>query len=431
MSISFFAKTKKYNGCMSDEYPVVGHSKKIRATVNDARRLDAVKKTNLVDSDEDETFDRLTRLASKLLKTPISFVTILEKDRDFLKSQFGLPAQLAKSREITAHPSFCQHIVASGEPLILEDARDSEIFRHFPSVQSLGVVAYAGVPLTTQQGIVLGTCCVVDYKKRIWTSDELEILEELSKSILTEIELRQAAAALDAFVLIAAHEVKTPLTSLKTYTQLLRHKLSINDATDINLFVEKIGDQVHRMESLVNRLFDTRAMKNGELNLRKESWDMNRNVAETVNSFESQSSKKFVLNYAQPSLIVHADKDKITQVLSNLIGNALKYAPLSESIEISVHQTDSDAVVSVRDFGYGISKADSNKIFERYYRVRADTKTIGLGLGLYICSDIIKAHDGVLTVQSELGVGSIFSFSLPLQKNHKESENVDKQGGKF
>jgi len=215
---------------MSIDSPIDGHIKKIRATVNNARRLSAVSKTNLINTDEEEAFDRLTRLASKLLKTPISFITILEKDRDFVKSHFGLPAPLAESREITAHPSFCQHIVDSGEPLVLEDARDSKIFRHFPSVQHLGIVAYAGVPLTTQQGVTLGTCCVVDFKKRIWTEDELEILVELSKSVLTEIELRQAASTLDEFVLIAAHEIKTPLTSLKVYTQLLQHKLTINSA---------------------------------------------------------------------------------------------------------------------------------------------------------------------------------------------------------
>ncbi len=411
---------------MSNDSPIDGHIKKIRDTVNNARRLNAVKKINLIDTGEEEAFDRLTRLASKLLKTPISFVTILEKDRDFLKSHFGLPAPLAESREITAHPSFCQHIVDSGEPLVLEDARESEIFRHFPSVHYLGVVAYAGIPLITKQGLILGTCCVVDYKKRIWTEDELEILVELSKSVLTEIELRQAASALDEFVLIAAHEIRTPLTSLKAYTQLLQHKLSTNNSEDLDMDVGNIDTQIDHLDSLVTRLFDIRALKNGEVHLQKENFDLNQLVNDAVNYFQNHSSQKFVLMYSHTNLIVHADKDKITQVLTNLLGNAIKYAPQSERIEITVNQTSSEAIVSVKDFGHGIAKADCTKIFDRFYRVRTDTKTIGLGLGLYICSDIIKAHNGTLDVQSELGVGSIFSFSLPLQKNdHREAARVE------
>ena len=406
---------------MSTDSPIDGHSKKIRATVNNARRLRAVKKTRLLNTEEEESFDRLTRLASKLLNTPISFVTLLEEDRDFVKSQYGLPQPLSLSREITAHPSFCQHIVDSGVPLVLEDARDSEIFQHFPSVKHLGVVAYAGVPLTTAQGYVLGTCCVVDYKKRIWTEDELEILLELAKSVLTEIELREAAAKLDEFVSIAAHEIKTPLTTMKLYTELLERNPFIVGNTSLTEEVGEINSQLDRLNLLINRLFDTSAIKNGAMNLEREHWDLNQQVAAAVHYFENQSPHNFELNYSHPNLVVHADKDRITQVLTNLIGNAIKYAPQSERIEIAVIQTDSEAIVSVKDYGPGITEDDCNKIFNRFYRARGESKAIGLGLGLYICSDIIKAHNGALNVTSEPGVGSIFSFSLPLSNSDEGS----------
>ena len=410
---------------MSSDFNIDGHIKKIRATVNNPRRLNAVNKTTLLNTQAEESFDRLTRLASKLLKTPISFVTLLEKDRDFVKSHYGLPSPLSESREITAHPSFCQHIIDSGEPLVLEDVRDSEIFRHFPSVKHLGVVAYAGIPLTTQQGFILGTCCVVDFKRRIWTEDELEILLELSKSVLTEIELRETASALDEFVLIAAHEIKTPLTSLKGYTQLLQLKLSIREDEDLQEYVGKIDTQVEGLQLLINRLFDTSALKNGDVNLQKKYWDLNQQVRVAVNYFENLTLQKFVLNFSHPNLIVHADKEKITQVLTNLIGNAIKYAPQSETIEVDVNQEDSQAVVSVKDYGQGITEADCNRIFDRFYRAKVETKTIGMGLGLYICDDIIKAHNGTLNVKSVLGVGSIFSFSLPLQQESNEEGSAN------
>jgi nitrogen-specific signal transduction histidine kinase len=399
---------------MSADFPIHEHADKIRSTVNNDRRLKAVKKTSLINSLEEESFDRLTRLASKLLKTPISFVTLLEKDRDFVKSHYGLPTPLSQSREITAHPSFCQHIVDSGQPLVLEDARDSEIFKYFPSVQHLGVVAYAGIPLITQQGYVLGTCCVVDYKKRIWTDDELEILLELSKSVLTEIELREAASNLDDFVAIAAHEIKTPLTSMKAYSQLIEQKSFTKETADLKNYAGKISEQVNRLELLVDRLFDSTAIKNGEVTLIKESWDLNKQVSTAVNYFENQTSQKFILHFLFSNLTVCADKDKITQVVTNLIGNAIKYAPESKTIEISVTKTDTEAIVSVKDYGPGISEADCKKVFDRFYRSKSNTKTIGLGLGLYICKDIIEAHNGTITVMSVLGEGSVFSFTLPL-----------------
>lgn len=402
---------------MSDDFTIDEHSEKIRATVNDARRLDAVQKTQLINSEEEESFDRLTRLASKLLKTPVSFVTILEKDRDFVKSHFGLPSSIAESREITAHPSFCQHIIDSGEALVLADARDSEIFRHFPSVLHLGVVAYAGVPLTTKQGLTLGTCCVVDFKKREWTDDEMEILVELSRSILTEIELRQSAVALEEFVLIAAHEIRTPLSCLKSYTQLLQIQLETNTVKDLKTDVVKIDEQIDQLGSLVTRLFDTSRIHKKEEHLRKEEVDLNQLVAEAMRYFDTHSSHKLSLTTTHPTLSVRVDKDKIIQVVSNLISNAIKYAPHSRSIDIHVSQTHSEAIVSVKDYGQGISKADRHKIFNRFYRGAHPTKTFGLGLGLFICTDIIESHYGQLTVESEEGQGSVFSFSLPLHTN--------------
>lgn len=400
---------------MSANSPIDGHIQKIRASTNDGRRLGAVNKSGLINTEEEESFDRLTRLASKLLQIPVSFVTVLEKDRDFVKSHFGLPSSLAESREITAHPSFCQHIVDSGQPLILEDARDSEIFRHFPSVQHLGVVAYAGIPLTTKQGFVLGTFCVVDFKKRIWTEDEIEILVELSRSVLTEIELRQAASALEEFVLIAAHEIRTPLACMKSYTQILQHQILANNTENLKKDVLQIDDQIDHLDLLVNRLFDINAIKKGEVHLQKGDFDLILLITDAVRYFENQLPQKFVLTFSQPTLFINADKNRILQVLTNLISNASKYAPLTDKIEINVSQKDKDVIVSVKDYGRGISEADSKKIFNRFYRVQGDTKTIGLGLGLYICKDIIEAHNGTLNVQSELGVATIFSFSLPLQ----------------
>ena len=414
----------RYTGDMQDKSALEKQREMIEKTVGDQKRLNAVELTTLVDSKEEESFDRLTRLASKLLKTPISFVTLLEEDRDFVKSHFGLPESISKSREITAHPSFCQHIISHREPLIIEDARTSPLFKDFPSVKHMGVVAYAGMPLLTPEGFALGTCCVIDYKKRIWSDDEIEILSELTKSVLTEIELRKLAARFETetasrgeFISIAAHELKTPLTSLKIYSQLLQKKMTQQKESRYIPEVEKIDSQVEKVHNLVSHLFDTSTMYSNHLSLQKQNWIINELIEKIIEEFAADTThvRPSISLNALNTFEVYGDRERISQVITNLLSNAFKYAPQSTKIDIQVEAVEGEVKVSVIDYGPGISKADSKKIFEKFYRVKNTTgpTSIGLGLGLYICATIIAAHNGVLGVESELSQGSTFYFTLP------------------
>ncbi|MES2436838.1 MAG: GAF domain-containing sensor histidine kinase [Patescibacteria group bacterium] len=409
---------------MPDKSPTEKQREMRDKIVGDQKRLGAVEQTTLVNSIEEESFDRLTRLASKLLKTPVSFVTLLEKDRDFVKSHYGLPQPISESREITAHPSFCQHIITHREPLIIEDARTSEIFKDFPSVKHMGVVAYAGMPLITPEGYALGTCCVLDFKKRSWTDDEIEILSELTKSVLTEIELRKLTVKLeketatkDEFISIAAHELKTPLTSLKMFSQLLHKKMIMEKEERFIPEVKKIDGQVTKIHSLISQLFDTSSMQRSNISLQKNDVIINELIEKTVEEFVGDTSegKPPIIFTTQALFTVCVDQDRITQVVRNLLSNAFKYAPHSQKIDITIEEIDSRIKVSVKDYGPGISEVESKKIFDRFYQVKNpnDHVPVGLGLGLYICATIIQAHGGVLGVESELGKGSTFYFTLP------------------
>lgn len=162
------------------------------AIVRDAARLAALRYTALLDTPAEEAFDRLTRLATKILRAPTALVSLVDEDRQFFKSCVGLPEPWASQRETPLSHSFCQHTIASSEPLVIVDARQHPLVHDNLAIRDLNVVAYAGIPLITPDGQALGSFCVIDSEPRIWSAAEVEILNELAASVIAEIDLRRA-----------------------------------------------------------------------------------------------------------------------------------------------------------------------------------------------------------------------------------------------
>jgi len=192
-------------------------------------RLAAVRRTSLLDTPPEEAFDRLTRLAAKLLGTPVSLLSLVEETRQFFKSATGLPEPLATSRAIPLSYSFCRHVVASGARLVVEDARTDPRLRANPAIRELGWVAYAGVPLTDRDGNVLGALSVIDSRARLWSERDLDLLADLAAWALTEIELRALDAARgspSALSIAPAHsvfeETSVPMAVVSDDGRLLR-----------------------------------------------------------------------------------------------------------------------------------------------------------------------------------------------------------------
>lgn len=166
----------------------------IHTALSDPRRLDAVQRTGLLDSPPEETFDRLTSLASRLTGAPVVFVSLLDRARDFHMSTTALGPGVATpggSRDQMGR-TFCHYVAASRQPLVIEDATLLPVFRDLPGVKAKGVRAYAGVPLLTEEGDALGTFCALDFAPRHWTGQDIDVLTELGQSALREIRLRVA-----------------------------------------------------------------------------------------------------------------------------------------------------------------------------------------------------------------------------------------------
>ncbi len=165
------------------------------AVIGDVARLSALRATDLLDSPTEEAFDRLTKLAAKLLNAPVALISLVDEDRQFFKSSVGLAEPWRSARQTPLTHSFCRHTLLSREPLIVEDARSHPLVRDNLAIRDLDVVAYAGFPLITSDGHALGTLCVIDHRPRSWTADQIEILETLTASVLSEINLTLTRSA--------------------------------------------------------------------------------------------------------------------------------------------------------------------------------------------------------------------------------------------
>jgi GAF domain-containing protein len=166
--------------------------------VRNVARVSALQRLGLLDTPPEAAFDRLTRLACRVLRAPVGLVSLVDQHRQFFKSCVGLPEPLASSRQTPVSHSFCQHVVATGRPLIVENAKTNPLVQLNPAVEEMGIVAYAGIPLVTSDGYTIGSFCVIDHRPRTWSFDDIETLQELAGCVMHEIEGRRLLQATEA-----------------------------------------------------------------------------------------------------------------------------------------------------------------------------------------------------------------------------------------
>lgn len=239
--------------------------------------------------------------------------------------------------------------------------------------------------------------------------------------ILHEItERKQDEIRKNDFIGMVSHELKTPLTSMKGYIQLLLGKLK-NQENNFNMMaLEKANAQVSKMTNMINGFLNISRLESGKIHIDRQVFDLALLIKEAEDESLTTIISHSVIFEPVETTFVNADRDKIGQVIHNLISNAVKYSPAGSSINVSCITAHGTANISVKDHGMGIKHDDLSKIFDRYYRVEGMYmhSISGFGIGLYLCSEIIHRHQGKIWAESEFGKGSTFTFSLPLAKAH-------------
>lgn len=229
-------------------------------------------------------------------------------------------------------------------------------------------------------------------------------------------EIKRHQQEREDFIKIASHELKTPVTTIKAYTQLLLREVSLTQDHFMERSLFIIDKQVTKLTKLITQLLDVTKIELGRFQAEKEMFAANELITDIVNQLQATTPTHQFIFTPGTDVILHADRDRISQVLINLLTNAVKYSPGAGRVIIDTNLDEEMLTVSIRDFGIGMSPSDHDKIFDRFYRAEGTgSKTFqGFGIGLYIVKEIITQHGGEVWLESEKEKGSVFYFSLPV-----------------
>ncbi len=245
----------------------------------------------------------------------------------------------------------------------------------------------------------------------------LIILNNISKTVLQIAQEEERMGVgnqkqRDLFLSMASHELKNPLASIQAYAKLLEKRLEKNQETQ--KYLKKIEEGTSHLTNLINDLLDISRIRTNKLSINKTKFDLNRVLTYLISDIQASHRDFKIIKTENAKKVVIGDEDRIRQVILNLIQNAIKYSSKTKKLILTVKHRKTDIVVSVKDFGIGIPKNQQKNIFKSFYQVPTKRKSDGLGLGLFISSAIIREHGGQMWVESKIGKGSTFYFTLPI-----------------
>lgn len=403
----------------------------IERTLSDPERLASVLRTELLDSAPEEAFDRMTRLAARLTGAPVSFISVVDEGRDFYKSCFGFGEPLSSEREVTGH-TFCHYAVVSDEPLVIPDTRAEEEYSQVPTVESMGVAAYLGIPLKTRDGQVIGSFCAVDFEPREWTAEHVEILSELAESALREVELRAAVREAERLtegrarlVRGFSHDLKNPLGAASGHAELLEEGIfgELNPRQR-----ESVGGIRRLLASaldLIDDVVELARAEAGDIQLQVEEVDLRGLTSELIDEYRAQveaAGLGLTAELAPEFPVVRTDPRRIRQVLGNLVANAIKYNRQGGRVGIRLEPRPRAVgsrgapgwvAVDVEDTGAGIPPEQHPLLFREFTRLSPEVAD-GAGLGLAISQRVARALGGEITFVSAPGQGTTFTFWMPV-----------------
>lgn len=389
-------------------------------------RLHALSATGLLDSPDEADFDDLTALAAQICATPIALVSLVDAQRQWFKSRFGLNV-----RETPRDVAFCAHALHGNDLLEVGDTTRDHRFAGNPlTLGEPGVRFYAGMPIASPDGLPLGTLCVIDHVPRRLTDGQRDALRRLARQVSAQITLHAArnqaiatARAENTFLATMSHELRTPLNGIVATTQLLAECSLPDDAREL---VDVLEQSSSHLSGIVDAVLDLARLETGDVALERAPLAP-RALAEQVRTMCEPLAKRKGLVLRVDS--GHALRDRlgdalrVRQILLNLVTNAVKFTDRGE-VTLQLRDRSADILrIEVRDTGIGIEPAAQVSLFQRFFQ--ADPTTArrfgGSGLGLAIVRQLCERMGGRCGVNSARGAGSTFWVELPLD----EAPNAD------
>ncbi|GAA3050997.1 sensor histidine kinase [Actinokineospora globicatena] len=387
---------------------------------SEIQRLAAVKALRLLDTPREERFDRITRLVQRVLDVPIALVSLVDVDRQWFKSCVGLDAE-----QTHRSVSFCSHAIAEPTMMEIPDATLDPRFADNPHVVGEPHIRfYAGQPIAAPSGHLVGTLCAVDMVPRVLDDADRECLRDLAAWVELECAVVQATQweadtvrARTDFVSVVSHELRTPLTSISGSLELaLSGDFGDLDPRVRNLvaIASRNADRLVRMSADV---LDLHHMRKGDLRLTFDRVSLAEVVDHAVHSVAhaSRTGQVLVVVTCADTLHVRGDADRLVQVLTNLLANAVRVSEPGTKVEVAAERTGNWTTITVRDHGPGVPADRLNAIFEPFvqFDVPRQRKAGSAGLGLAITRGIVEAHGGTIRAMPASGGGSVFEVLVP------------------
>jgi signal transduction histidine kinase len=356
----------------------------------------------------EQTYETIVEEAKKLIKAKYGTIILFQNNN--LKRVYASSPLIYEVTPRKKGKTF--KVYKNQEPYLLSQKK---LFQLHPEFKKLNVGSDMGVPLTFSNK-TYGVLSLFSYEKTPFTNDDLAILQLFSSVASLAIrnmqlysDIKKSLADRDLFIALAAHELKTPLTSISIYSQLLLQR-EVGTNIKIKLFTE-----VTRLKNLINELLQINQIKTGQLQFIFQKCDFSSVIENAITVFKNMHDHpiKFKKLVKTKYTYINGDFDKLLQVITNLLNNAAKFSSPTSPITISLAYHESSYILSIADKGVGMQKKELLKIFDQFYK-GSSQQTPGLGLGLFLVKNIIDYHKGKIHVTSKLHKGTTFSIALPM-----------------
>ena len=392
---------------------------------NEKERLNALLSYKILDSAPEKDFDDIVKLASEICHTPISMITLVDKDRTWFKSKIGIEANF---HETTREVSFCAHAINyPNETFVISNTTEDVRFQTHPHVtHDLKVRSYVGVPLVDPNGYALGSLCVVDFEPRNLDEFQILALEKLANQVIKLLELRKKNAQLlenhntllnkykdlEQFASVVSHDLKSPLNNIMMLTKLLQDTNSERLDSDGVEMLDYIYKSSEELKKLVDAILLYYKYDNENVDA-SEKIRLNEFVEYVIGIVNIKSEYQLILPEINHKL--YSNKMALGQILFNLIGNSIKYNDKSEVvITVEFFEENNYNIISVTDNGMGIANENLSKIFNIFENLgKSDRyKQTGTGIGLSTVQKMVQKLQGKIEVDSELTKGTTFRLFL-------------------
>lgn len=397
--------------------------------INEAARLQKLYDYQILDTHSEDTFDKIALLASQVFNTPSAFVTFVDKDRVYLKAIIG---NFSKN-EVRREDSICSFAILDDKTTVFNDTLDFPELKKNPWVSSKnGTRFYAGAPLKSPEGYLIGTVCVLDTIPRETNESQMEMLRTMADIVMNKLESRlrynNIIKSQNDLMGIALHEIKNPLASISLANDILRI-----DTSKAPKMTDMIKRCVVTIQAKLADLLKLSEDEDKDQRLSIEEADLKEMLDRLVTNFELLANKKnqiIELTVEDSLPKINIDKTKISDVLHNLLSNAIKYSYSNTTIKIIAKKIDDFVEIEFKDQGQGLNDEDAEKLFKKFAKLssRPTGRESSNGLGLSICKSLVELHKGQIFAKSQgKELGSSFFISLPIiYTTHEDSEYFER-----